>query len=124
MRIVAGREFSTWLAGIQAIQGPTRTWAMSLLAHLRDLEEQPTGDSATLKRVRQAKRYEVWRLAHPFDPAAAVRILCWFPDQATAVVALVGGDKATIGDVWYDSATPRAEGAIDQWHREHPEEQS
>ena len=81
MRIVAGREFSTWLAGIQAIQGPTRTWAMSLLAHLPDLEEKPTVDSATLKRVRQAKRYEVWRLAHPFDPAAAVRILCWFPDR-------------------------------------------
>ena len=66
--------------------------------------------------------YEMWRLAHPFDPAVAIRILCWFPDPGTVVVALVGGDKATIGDVWYDSATPWAEAAIDQWHREHAEE--
>ena len=27
--------------------------------------------------------------------------------------------KVRIGDVWYDSATPRAEAAVDQWQREH-----
>ena len=58
-------------------------------------------------------------MAPPFDPAVAVRILCWFPVDETAVVALIGGDKAGISDVWYDSATLRAEGAVDQWLREH-----
>lgn len=72
----------------------------------------------TLKRVRQCRRYPVWRLAHPFEPEIAIRILCWFPNEKTVVVALVGGDKGPIGDVWYDSAAPRAEAAIDQWHRE------
>jgi len=80
---------------------------------------RPREESATLKRVRQATRHEIWRLAHPFDRRVAIRILCWFPDEETAVVALVGGDKAGISDLWYDSATVRAEAAVDQWMREH-----
>jgi len=75
--------------------------------------------------VRQARHHEIWRVAHPYDPAVAVRVLCWFPDDHTVVVALIGGDKAPIGDIWYDSATTtRAEAAVDQWLREHtkPEE--
>jgi hypothetical protein len=36
------------------------------------------------------------------------------------VVALVRGDKRVIGDIWYDSATVRAEAAVDQWLRENP----
>ena len=51
-------------------------------------------------------------------PGIAVRILAWFPDATTAVVVLVGGDKGSIGDVWYSSAAPRAEASIDQWKRE------
>jgi len=76
------------------------------------------GGGATLKRVRQATRHEIWRIAHPFDPEVAVRILCWFPADHIAVVALIGGDKAGISDVWYDSATVRAEAEVDQWLRE------
>jgi hypothetical protein len=121
---MAGREFSAWLAAIQKEEGPARTQALALLGYLRDLPERPESETATLKRVRQAKRYEIWRLAHPFDPEVAIRILCWFPDARTAVVALVGGDKVRIGDVWYDSATPRAEAAVDQWQREQGKEQS
>ena len=124
VRIMAGREFGAWLAAIQKEEGPTRTQALALLSYLRDLPERPESETATLKRVRQAKRHEIWRLAHPFDPEVAIRILCWFPDEHTAVVALVGGDKVKIGDVWYDSATPRAEAAVDQWQRQHTEEQS
>lgn len=124
MRIEAGREFCAWLGEVQKGTGPARTWALALLDHLRNLPERPREETATLKRVRQARRHEIWRLAHPFDPDAAVRILCWFPDQHTAVIALIGGDKVRIGDVWYDSATPRAEAAVDQWQREHQEEQT
>lgn len=50
----------------------------------------------------------------------AIRILCWFPDDATVLVALAAGDKAAIGDLWYDSAVPRAELHIDHWKRTHP----
>jgi hypothetical protein len=75
-------------------------------------------ETATLKRVRQARNHAIWRVAHPYDPAVAIRILCWFPDDGTGVVALIGGDKAGISDVWYESATVRAEAAVDQWIRE------
>jgi len=108
----------------QKEEGPARTWALALLAHLRRLREKPREETATLKRVRQARRHEIWRLAHPFDSEAAIRILCWFPDRGTAVVAVVGGDKVKVGDDWYDSATPRAEAAVDQWLREQSEAQT
>lgn len=107
-----------WLDNAKEVGGPLYLRALALLDYLINLSDRPTEESATLKRVRQARRYEVWRLAHPFDPDVAVRILCWFPDEQVAVVALVAGDKKKISDQWYDSATPRAEAAIDQWLRE------
>lgn len=35
--------------------------------------------------MRQAKRHPLWRLAHPFDPDTAIRIIVWFPAPETAV---------------------------------------
>lgn len=123
MRIQASREFNAWFDNLKRTGGPLLTRTASLLAVLRDLLEKPAEDSASLKRVRQARRHEIGRVAHPFDPQVAVRILCWFPDDETAVVALLGGDKGGISDVWYDSATVRAEAAVDQWKREHETEE-
>jgi len=55
----------------------------------------------------------VWRVAHPFDPVVAVRLIVWFPPAArTVVVALFAGDKARMGDVFYNSVGPRADAAI------------
>lgn len=124
MEIEYGREFQTWLDNLlkakdEDAESRTRLeLALALLGVLRDLEASPVGETATLKRVRQCRRYPVWRLAHPFVQGVAIRILAWFPNAKTVVVALVGGDKAPIGDVWYASASPRAEAAIDQWRRE------
>lgn len=118
MRIVGRPEFLTWLRNVQKDGDVRWQWTAALLDHLRRLDRKPLEDSATLKRVRQTNRHEIWRLAHPFEDGVAVRILCWFPDDQTAVVALVGGDKSRIGDVWYDSAAPRAEASVDQWIRE------
>jgi hypothetical protein len=59
MRIEAGREFLAWLAEVQRGTGPARTWALALLDHLRTLPEWPTEETATLKRVRQARRHEI-----------------------------------------------------------------
>ena len=112
------RDFDTWLSNLKRAGGPALSRAAALLAALRRLPEKPVRESATFKRVRQARRHELWRAAHPFDPQVAVRIICWFPDLQTIVVALVGGDKRVIGDIWYDSATVRAEAAVDQWLRE------
>ncbi len=78
-----------------------------MLQALNDLPAKPTEESATFKRVRQARRHELWRVAHPFDPDVAVRIICWFPADESVVVALVGFDKKPIGDVFYASAAVR-----------------
>ncbi len=47
------------------------------------------------------------------------RLICWFPpDEETVVVALFSGDKANMGDVFYDSVGRRADQIIDKWIRE------
>ena len=62
------------------------------------------------------------RVAHPYVPGIAVRLICWFPPgEDTVVVTLFAGDKAGMGDVFYDSAGARADQAIDQWLRERKE---
>jgi hypothetical protein len=83
---------------------------------LRDLETAPTEDTFTLKRVRQSKRYPVWRVSHPYDPETAVRLICWFDDTSDdVVVALFAGEKMSMGDVFYDSVGSRADATIDEW---------
>jgi len=99
-----------------------------MLADLQELEKKPEEESATYKRVRQARRHELWRVSHPFDERVAVRLVCWFPDDSTVVIALVGYNvgynKAQHGDVWYSSAAVRGEALVDRWLRERGQEQS
>lgn len=98
-----------------------RKYIAEALAVLRELSEPPTEDTETgdLKRVRQRRRYELWRVSHPFDSRVAVRLICWFPPKSdTAVVALFAGDKARLGDVWYNSVANQADPLIDTWKRE------
>jgi hypothetical protein len=92
--------------------------ATALLQELNDLPATPTEESATFKRVQQARRHELWRVAHLFDPAVAVRIICWFPSDEEVVIALVGFDKKTIGDVFYASTAARGETMVDAWLRQ------
>jgi hypothetical protein len=77
-----------------------------------------TEESATFKRVREARRHELRRVAHPFDPDFAVRIIRWFPTEQSVVIALVGFDKKTIGDGFYASAAIRGEALVDAWLRQ------
>lgn len=91
------------------------------LKYLQDLQQSPTRETetATLKWVRQSKRYPLWRVSHPYREGIAIRLICWFPPGTdTVVVALFAGDKARIGDVFYNSVGARADGLIDQWKRE------
>jgi hypothetical protein len=94
------------------------------LAVLADLKGEPEEESATLKRVRQFRRFPVWRVAHRFHPDVAMRLIAWFPpdDEDRVVVALFAGNKAQMGDVFYDSVGVRADGVIEQWIRQQQQE--
>ena len=85
---------------------------------LQDLDAVPEHETATLKPVRQSGQYQVWRVSHPYEAGIAVRLIVWFADDAHAVVALFAGDKARIGDVFYESVGTRADAAIEQYKRE------
>jgi hypothetical protein len=111
-------EFDRWLTRAEGQGGRILATATALLQALTDLPAKPTEESATFKRVRQARRHELWRVAHPFDPDVAVRIICWFPTGESVVVALVGFDKKPIGDVFYASAAARGESLVDAWLRQ------
>jgi hypothetical protein len=91
------------------------------LDQLRNLAEPPDEETetATLRWVRQSRRYPLWRVSHAYHPQVAVRLICWFPPGAgTVVVALFAADKAKLGDVFYDGVAARADPMIDQWKRE------
>lgn len=99
----------------------------AMLSQLRALDGVPISDTAMLKRVRQSGRYVVWRQSHPYESGIALRLICWFPEDSDGdtdrvVVALFAGDKASMGDVFYDSVGSRADQIIDQWLREQQEE--
>lgn len=128
MQIDWPAEFGAWLDGVEtrADKGDARAQQVLILVtaalkRLQDLEEPPTRDTetATLRWIRQSKRYPLWRVSHPYREGIAIRLVCWFPpDSGTVVVALFAGDKARIGDVFYNSVGARADGVIDQWKRE------
>jgi|SRR5260370_32441332 hypothetical protein len=91
------------------------------LDHLRNLTEPPgdADETATLRRVRQSRRYPLWRVSHAYHPEATVRLIAWFPPEAgTVVVALFAGEKEKLGDVFYDGVAARADPMIEQWMRE------
>jgi hypothetical protein len=121
-------EFGRWLDRLedQARSGDQRSrmilaFTARALEQLRNLAEPPTEETetATLRRVRQSRRYPLWRVSHAYHPEVAVRLICWFPPEVgTAVVALFAAEKAKLGDVFYDGVAARADPMIDQWKRE------
>jgi hypothetical protein len=121
-------EFGRWLDKIeeQSNAGDERsrlllTFTARALDQMRKLTDPPADDTetATLRRVRQSRRYELWRVSHAYHPHMAVRLICWFPPGAgTVVVALFATDKAKLGDVFYDGVAARVDPMIDQWKRE------
>lgn len=111
-------EFDRWLTHAEEQGGRLLAVAVALLHELNDLPAKPEEESATFKRVQQARRHELWRVAHPHDPEVAVRLICWFPAEEEVVIALVGFDKKKIGDVFYASAAMRGEALVDAWLRQ------
>ena len=90
-------EFDRWLTNAEEQGGKLLEVAVALLQALNDLPAKPDEESPTFKRVRQARRHELWRVAHPYDPDVAVRIICWFPANDQIVLALVGSTRSPSG---------------------------
>jgi len=125
MQIDWSRNFDGWLDQLedQAAQGDSKAQEQldlvyAELEYLQDLKEAPTVDTATLKRVRQARTYEVWRLSHPFREGIAIRLIVWFPPDDPPVIVLFANDKAQMGDVFYNSVGSRADQVISAYLRE------
>jgi hypothetical protein len=123
MQIDWPRDFNDQLDRLDADFSPAGRKRLQLLTfmlkRLADLEAPPTEDTAMIKRVRQSKQYEVWRVSHPYVKGVALRVICWFPpDGERVVVALFSGDKASMGDVFYDTVGVRADRLIDRWMNE------
>lgn len=117
-------EFDLWLDRLsdRAETGAEKAVAQlarvsAALGVLEDLTAEPEQETPTLKRVRQSGKNTVWRIAHPFTPGVAIRLIVWFPQErpGEVVVVLFGADKAAMGDVFYDSVGSRADAAINSY---------
>jgi hypothetical protein len=126
MEVHRSRQFAHWVDDLVAkaktgdqIAIQTAKYVVDEPNYIKALDAEPAEDTATLKKVRQSRIYKVWRLSHPYHPAIAVRIICWFHRESdTIVVALFANNKARMGDVFYDSVGSRADQVIDEWKRE------
>lgn len=120
-------EFDDYFTRLEGSSKPADQARFDLLLAelkvLEDLQAEPVEESATLKRVRQSRRFPIWRVSHPYREGVALRLIVWFPDSGRAVVALFAGDKARMGDVFYDSVGTRADAAIDSWLYQTKEEE-
>ena len=85
----------------------------ALLLVLRRIAREPASESSELCLVAEAKRHQLWRLAHGYDADVQVRLIIWWEADGVAWV-LYGGDKAGVEDTWYTTAASRAEVAIDE----------
>jgi hypothetical protein len=112
-------DFDRWMQRIDQDGGRPATWLGTFFRALADLTQPPNEESPTFKVLQQARRYPLWRMAHPYDPDVALRIIVWFPSPENTVIALFGFNKARHGDVWYSRAAIEAEAAVDQWIRDH-----
>jgi hypothetical protein len=115
------REFDAQYDRLEADESSLGVERFNLMVFmLKRLQEQaaaPAEDTAMIKHVRQSRKYRVWRVSHPYRDGIALRLICWYPPETpdTVVVALFAGDKAGMGDVFYDSVGTRADQMIDRW---------
>lgn len=119
-------EFDRWWHNIeerQSLDTRSRQIAFTLgtqLEFLQSLKQIPSEESPKFQRVLQSRRYPLWRVSHPFLEGIAIRVIVWFPfaEESDLLVAVLGADKAKMGNVFYDSASRRADIEIEKWIRE------
>lgn len=120
------REFDRWwqnIEGRRTLDTRSHQIAFTLgtqLAFLQSLEQMPSEESPKFQRVAQSRRYPLWRVSHPFLEGIAIRLIVWFPfaEESDLLVVVLGADKAKMGNVFYDSASQRADIEIEKWIRE------
>lgn len=123
MELLTTAAYQRWRRHVVATDasGRTELLLLAMESELLALGRPPVVDRPSLKRVRQARRHEIWRTSHPYREDRALRIIVWFPDERRAVLALLGFDKARLGDVWYDRAAAEGQAMVDQilrdWER-------
>ncbi|NQX16470.1 hypothetical protein [Rathayibacter sp. VKM Ac-2857] len=123
MDIEWSRDFDRQLDRMESDESERGRQVLQLLAfmlgRLRALENEPSEESAMFERVRQSGRFTVWRVSHPYREGVALRLICWFPPgEDRIVVTLFAGEKARMGDVFYDSVGVRADRIIELWMME------
>lgn len=112
-------NFDAWLETLETQADAGRPDAqerldivLAQLHYLEELKEAPEADTPTLRRVRQSRIYPVWRVSHPYRGGIAIRLIVWFPPDEPPVLVLFANDKASMGDVFYDSVGARADQVI------------
>lgn len=119
-------EFWSWFEALGREAADGDEWSRErhdlTLAVLVDLAELPAApaqdaETATLSRVRQSERHQVWRASVAAGPQSVVRLLCTFPGDGTVVVVSLAGDTTRIGDVFYKNVAARTDEVVDDWGR-------
>lgn len=119
-------EFDRWWQKIeerQSLNPRSHQIAVTLGAQLRflqTLERIPNEESPKFQRVTRSRKYPLWRVSHPFLEGIAIRVIVWFPiaEESDLLVAVLGADKAKMGNVFYESASRRADIEIENWIKE------
>lgn len=121
MRILQTSEYTRFRKRVYSEDEKAGTGGIEMLLAMedaiRDLPGEPEEESQTFKRVRQARRHRLWRVSHPYRPNLALRVILWFPDPTTTVMALLGHNKAKQGDVWYTYAATQGQAMCDEYLR-------
>ena len=110
-------QYDRWEGDESALGVERSTLLAFMLKRLQDQAAAPAEDTAMIKRVRQSRKHRVWRVSHPHRDGIALRLISCqtLETPETVVVALSAGDKAGMGDVFYDPVSTRADQMIDRW---------
>jgi len=120
-------EFGTWLDRLEtdARAGDERArtvlvFVARALDQLRNLPEPPRRESetATLRWVRQSRRYPLWRVSHAYHPQAAVRLICWFPPDRHGCRCLIRRRQGPARRCVLRRGSRSRRPLVDQWKRE------
>jgi hypothetical protein len=112
-------EFDRWHDHAEKQGGRLLTVAVALLQALTDLPAKPAEESATFKRVRQARPARAVAGRSPLrSRSRRARHLLVPCRRRSRDGRLIGFDKKAIGDVFYASAAARGEALVDAWLRQ------
>lgn len=121
MRAAYTSEYTRFRERVLSEDKANRTGGTALLLAMEKailaLPHEPVEESVTFKRVQQARKHRLWRVSHPYRPNIALRIILWFPDPSSVVIALLGHNKAQTGDAWYGYAATQGQAIVDQYLR-------